>query len=306
MKARLNFPILGLLCLFFQNIAAQNTPMFEMLIYFEDAVGNKDTIMVGYDPNADSYDLNPQFGESWVNEPFDSTFEVRVVHFDDWLHRTSKKVIGGFEATGGGDTCGAGGNVKILLNAIHFPITIRYDTSLIHAEGCHRNMILSPDWQIFLQQYWWDADVWYCMSNYDEIIDSSDYMIHPDEHAGYLKYEFEVEGQGMKELAGYFWVVKWIGICETLIGTKEGEKSRAGKIFPNPATNEVSLELPAEGGAERIDFYDSAGRKMKSLDARGLFDTDKIQVGDLPAGFYIVYATVSGGNDRLAFKFVKQ
>lgn len=298
------FSILILLCLFSKAAVCQIAPMFEMSIYFEDAVGNRDTVMVGYDPEADSYDLNPQFGEAWVFVPFDSVFEVRAVHSDDWLNRTSKKVIGGFEA-GGGDTCGAGGNVKVILSAKHFPVIISYDTAFIHTSACHRNMILSPDWQIFLQQYWWDADVWYCMSNYDEIIDSSDYMIHPEEHAGYLKYEFEVEGQGIKELGGYFWVVKWIGICETLTGTKEGEKSVSGKIFPNPAADKISLELPKGENVERIDFYDSAGHKVKSLGIQRPFNINDVPVGDLPVGFYTVCVTF----DRsvpLVFKFVRQ
>ncbi|GAB4497385.1 MAG: hypothetical protein OHK0019_30910 [Saprospiraceae bacterium] len=65
--------------------------MFEMLIYFEDAIGNKDTVIVGYDPDANTYDVNPQFGEVWLDTPFDSVFEVRVSHSDEWPYRTAKK-----------------------------------------------------------------------------------------------------------------------------------------------------------------------------------------------------------------------
>lgn len=145
------------------------------------------------------------------------------------------------------------------------------------------------------------------MSNYDEIIDSSEYIVDPEESAGYLKYEFEVEGQGMKELGGYFWVVKWIGVCQTLVGTEAGETEDATvRVFPNPATDEISLELPKGEKAERVDFYDAFGRRVKSLDARRLFDTGKIQVGDLPAGFYVAAVTFSERRMPLAFKFVKR
>jgi hypothetical protein len=304
MKNRLSFLLCGMLCLFSYAAVSQVAPMFEMSIYFEDGIGNKDSVIVGYDTSAIANDLNPQFGEAWIFTPFDSTFEVRVIHSDDWQHRTSRKVIDSFDDSP--DYCGASGGVGIMLSAKHLPIKISYDTALIHASSCHRNMILSPDWQIFLQQYWWDADVWYCMSNYDEIIDSSDYMIHPEDNV-FLKYEFEVEGHGMKELAGYFWVVKWIGICETLIGTEEIEAGGSAiKISPNPAGDEISLELPKWGKAERIDFYDSFGRNVKSLGVQNSPDTSKIQIGDLPAGFYIGCATVSGGRAPLAFKLVKQ
>ncbi|GAB4497387.1 MAG: hypothetical protein OHK0019_30920 [Saprospiraceae bacterium] len=197
--------------------------------------------------------------------------------------------------------------MEIILHAKHVPIKISYDTTFINASACHQNMILSPDWQIFLQEFWWDARVWYCMSNYDEIIDSSDYIVDPEESAGYLKYEFEVEGQGLKELGGYFWVVKWIGICQTLVGTEAGETEAATvKIFPNPAEDEISLELPKRVEAERIDFYDACGRTVKSLNAQSLFDASKIRVSDLPVGFYVAIVTRSDGQLPLMFKFVKQ
>lgn len=149
MKTRLIVPTWGLFCLSFQVSTAQIAPMFEMPIYFEDAIGNKDTVIVGYDPDAIANGLNLQFGETWLDTPFDSIFEVRVSHSEEWPYRTGKKIIEHYDDSPPSD-CGPSSNVEIILHAKHFPIKISYDTAFINASACHKNMILSPDWQIFL------------------------------------------------------------------------------------------------------------------------------------------------------------
>ena len=42
-------------------------PQWQIPLYFEDATGAKDTVWLGYDPNAGEYGevIDPQFGESW-------------------------------------------------------------------------------------------------------------------------------------------------------------------------------------------------------------------------------------------------
>lgn len=55
----------------------QPTAMFEATIWFEDAAGNRDSIVVGYDTLA-TEDIDPAFGEAEITSPFDSVFEVRA------------------------------------------------------------------------------------------------------------------------------------------------------------------------------------------------------------------------------------
>jgi hypothetical protein len=54
-------------------------PMRQTTFYFEDAVGNRDTIVVGAD-RASNEEYNPQFGELDLPGSFDSVFEVRATH----------------------------------------------------------------------------------------------------------------------------------------------------------------------------------------------------------------------------------
>lgn len=75
--------ILFCLILFSNDIIllqGQDTAKVEIPLYFEDVFGNKDTLIIGYDPDIswNKYAIKPQFGEVPITEPFDSTFEVRL------------------------------------------------------------------------------------------------------------------------------------------------------------------------------------------------------------------------------------
>ena len=56
----------------------QQAAFFETTIYFEDAVGNIDSVVVGMDEEA-NFEYNPQFGEADIEAPWDSVFEVRTI-----------------------------------------------------------------------------------------------------------------------------------------------------------------------------------------------------------------------------------
>lgn len=61
-------------------LQAQETAKVEIPLYFEDIFGNKDTLIIGYDPNTsyNEWNVKPEFGEVPLTEPFDSVFEVRL------------------------------------------------------------------------------------------------------------------------------------------------------------------------------------------------------------------------------------
>ena len=51
---------------------------FSFTLYFEDALGNKDQVIIGHDPEA-TMEIDPEFGEeNIIDEPFDEVFEVRA------------------------------------------------------------------------------------------------------------------------------------------------------------------------------------------------------------------------------------
>lgn len=274
-------------------LTAQSTPRFQMPLYFEDAVGNRDTIVVGYDANGSFDTLNPQFGEYAISTPFDSIFEVRAAHAIDPPHTLSKKIISHYEG-GGGDTCFASAGVEIFIQAKYLPITISYDTTLVNSSFCHRNMILSPDMYIFLFQYWWDAREYYCMSHTAMVVDT---FTHPGvTTGGWLSRSFEVEGQGLKELPGYYWVVKYIGICQNQVSTAApvGERP-ALTLAPNPANDVLQVNWPTPFSGQLEVVSATGGRGVLHQSVRQSVSTE-ISVAQLPAGLY--FLSVSGADGQ--------
>ncbi len=57
---------------------------FVFPMYFEDALGNRDTVFLGYDPNGSRDVILPEFGELDIAHiPFDSVFDVRITNQAD-------------------------------------------------------------------------------------------------------------------------------------------------------------------------------------------------------------------------------
>lgn len=74
--------------LILSNIMNGQEFIFEM--YFEDAIGNKDTLVIGYDINATD-SIDSVFGEkNIISVPLDSLFDVRMT--DVWLKKSSAPI----------------------------------------------------------------------------------------------------------------------------------------------------------------------------------------------------------------------
>jgi hypothetical protein len=273
--------------------------MFEMPMYFEDAIGNKDTLIVGYDTTASAQNLNPQFGEVAIDTPFDSVFEVRAIHWDDTDLETSKKIIESYEHTGG-VLCGASGGTKIMISAKYPPVTISYDSTLFGPGSCRQNTILSPDWGIYTLQYWWDAHLYYCLRNTSKITDS---LLDNFGGARFLE-DLEVEGQGIQEVPGFFLVFREWGPCnDFMIGTEEHIEPAWWEASPNPARDWVNVKIPDGFKVAKTALFDAIGRWVECpVFLQG--SEAQVDVKALNRGLYFFMVTCTDGR-RIQFKFLK-
>jgi len=274
-------------------------PMFEMPLYFEDAVGNKDTLIVGYDTAASSQNLNLQFGEELIDFPFDSVFEVRAIHWDDDDLATSKKIIEWHTINGPDVPCSGSTGPNIIISAQYPPVTIRYDSTLFGSGSCRENAILSPDWGIYTLQYWWDA-YHYCLRNTSEITDS---LLDNFGGARFIE-ELEVEGQGIQELPGFFLTFWGWGPCnDFMIGTEEHLEAAWGEASPNPANDWVNIKIPKSFKVAGTALFDAVGRWVE---CPVFFQGSEAQVDvkALNRGLYFLVATGTDGR-RVQFKFLK-
>ncbi|MDO8368346.1 MAG: T9SS type A sorting domain-containing protein [Saprospiraceae bacterium] len=283
---------------------AQLTPFFQTSLYFQDSIGHRDTLVIGYDTSASSQHLNPQFGELLLTTPFDSVFEVRAMHRGDSQERTIKKIIGHYEIIPG-LTCGVSSIGKIVINAKYPPISMTYDsTKFPIGIGNCKNVVLSPEWNIFFLQQWWNVCDYYCLGSSSVFIE--DFAVPPPASGCWnrLFVEKEVDGQGLKMLPGFFLEIFSEGPCNdsNIINIKTEPMFGLGVLKPNPVREQFSIDIhpyldvkattsDMTGRLVACPFIISAGAVQ--FDAKGL-----------SPGIYFISLYV-GQNGPVVYKFVK-
>ncbi len=180
---------------------AQLTPEFLMPIWFEDTQGNKDTIWIGSDMNSSS-EINPQFGEVAIEEPFDHILEVRAAHGDDseWDGLELSKII---VEDADSPSCHGFGRTKRMIHATYFPLKISWDQDMVLSnEGpCGQNTVLYPHVDVDLIQFWWQTTLpLYCMSGNDHVMLD---QIGVSE-TGQPRISHEVTGLGVIDIYGLY------------------------------------------------------------------------------------------------------
>jgi len=119
----------GLLALFVFlniNLRAQQTPYFGMNLYFEDAIGNRDTVFFGYDIDATN-ELEAEWGEYEMTEPFDSVFDVRIGEFADNRAFLTDHLVSETGMFINDTTCFTGSGAIVYIYAINQPVKIWWD-----------------------------------------------------------------------------------------------------------------------------------------------------------------------------------
>ncbi len=247
------------------TVLAQATPLFQFTLYAEDSLGNRDSVILGYDLTASSQNLNFQFGESSISTPFDSILDMRAIHGDDFLRRTSKIIIEDAETLFFDSSCTLSAFTKIVIQAKYPPLKITYDSTLFPTQSC-KNVILSRNWGMFFIEQWWDACGYHCMagsSGYTEYIGPP-----PTDDPlcwNYLKIEKEVQGQGLKELPGLFLATFYgPGPCNdpTFLDADQKPVVQGFTLSPNPCSTYFHLETASPESIDQVLVMNVAGQIM--------------------------------------------
>ena len=75
---------------------------------------------------------------------------------------------------------------------------------------------------------------------------------------------------------------------ETAVNEKLSLNNPQIKIFPNPATDKINIILPKEAEINYIRISDISGREVKNVSINSYADKIRMDVSDLPQGFYII------------------
>jgi len=279
---------LVILCLMPFAFIAQ--PEFSFDLYFEDALGNRDTITLGYDPLATD-GIDSQFGEeNIIALPWDSVFEVRISDYydknaiEEQVSFNSKKCIQNKSSQPYFLT----NRIEIDIHAKHFPIRITCDSTDIESSERRGTFITS-----MLPSGWFDTGgfVTNLFYNPQTLIDFAGFENWPLYPFNYYYLE-----------ASDSVFVCWAAIADSNVNTSnihESEVDNIIKIFPNP-TNKY-FEIKAEVIVEKIEIANSYGQVMQEFKAT---NQQKFDISQYSDGIYLI--TIYLENQIKHFKIIKK
>ena len=96
--------------------------------------------------------------------------------------------------------------------------------------------------------------------------------------------------------AGDLIYVTSLSVNESNVGIAENFNRAVGVIYPNPATENINLNLPLNS---KVKVFDNIGREVMSLNANA--ETLKLDVSGLEKGIYIVNISLDGQTANRSF-----
>lgn len=140
------------------NVAeAQIEPEVLFPLYFENALGDRDTVELGWDSNA-SYDIDEEFGEKDITDiPFNDNLDVRATTYDSKEGQTKRGVV--FKLP---DLCETGSvrfiNTIIIVSRV-YPVYMYWDEDYFKLDSCLRYSRFTSERAVAISnlphnQYW--------------------------------------------------------------------------------------------------------------------------------------------------------
>ncbi|MBL7826213.1 MAG: T9SS type A sorting domain-containing protein [Saprospiraceae bacterium] len=323
MKTRL-FVLLCLLAVI--DLSAQ-TPMFETKIYVKDAVGNRDSVTIGYDLNDILFDT-AQFHEIIDNSPFDSVLEIRIERraWENVFNAPSlvtdmyKRLITGAETASNASWCTLGGSCVLFIHAKYKPVTLSWDRSVFDPEHCRENAFFTPDRFAHMSDPPWvwlapdNPKVFVCASKADSMVYTlNKYMYFPPdpEQTPFLPYLAvkEIEGSVPDTIVGInleFPFGSTFSPCYLVNGAASLDANYKGfEVFPNPVSEDFTIENLHGEDIRQIQVFDAMGSLVwEKRPEPGFAEGKRFSSKNLPPG--INFVTVWWGNGlRSTKKIIK-
>lgn len=175
------FLILSILLLATHSYSQLSEPEWKTTLYVEDAKGNKDSIIIGYDGSVETK-FNPEYGENDLPHVLDSVLDVRVIiskdenspdGFYDSQYYLSNVGIGGAytEVTGNWGNCHSyTPRINFGVYAKYRPIKVYWDQSVWQDE-CHFGSWITSSGLTQTAIGWYNLAIDYaCMGGTDHVI----------------------------------------------------------------------------------------------------------------------------------------
>jgi Secretion system C-terminal sorting domain len=282
--------------------------MFKTMFIVEDAMGNRDSVWLGFDTLANGQN-NLQFGELDLNHPFDSVLDVRCSHMGTWSLEQdpflSKTIIGHCEKYGNVD-CYQSEGIPIFIKARYQPVTLYWDREYIYNYSpCQTSAYLTANLEPFL------IGVWYLYELYLEspedirascIAESDSYQINldpafpipPIEVPFKLTPDQTGNSENIHGVMVFFSDGNINTPCSWLSSASAGTPDYAVKVSPNPVHSVLTVsseDLPINS----VQVINQVGQVVHESQVGGSISAD-IDLTHVPPGLYL--AVVNGYDKR--------
>ena len=255
---------------------------FSFQMFFSDAIGNKDTITLGYDLNAtDSIDL--AFGEvNIISTPLDTNLDVRITN--TWWDssspisfHTKKQIIYNY--------CNSFsiGLQPINIFTHHWPVTATWNNTLFN-DSCRYGSVFTS----INPGGWWDtgspSDLWR-----KDLFFGSTATFTTNFEDGYFGY---INNSG--DSIPVFWQAFADSAFLTASIPTVPNKSQKLLLYPNPTENKINLVTPKEfGSINSVEIYSSIGKLIYTYSK-----TTSLDLSLLESGIYFISA-INSNNEKL-------
>ena len=250
----------------------QKKAFWETKLFFEDGIGNKDSITIGHDIEA-NWDFNPDFGEINIKDlPWDSVFEVRASHNVGANGHASPKVLskkiigsteGGFHPTH--NCLFVRQSLKFFVKVKHFPLKISWNNE-DHNDFCNRQNYMTPHITPQADPYWFLDTTQYSSNDYVCLFENSEYILEDLSKYKFFDFVLEENSQGSFDtIHGFFISFKTqtsqFSPCSGTVDVIDLVLREVDvKLFPNPSSDLINLESSHHLNWE---LYDVQGRLLK-------------------------------------------
>jgi hypothetical protein len=270
---------------------------FSFAMTFIDAIGNTDTLIIGY--NSDATDsVDAEFGEvNIIDLALDSIFDVRITnerkvrawytHQYQSKYHLKKQIVKT-------DCIKWADPVSIDINCKNWPVTAKWDSNLFVDSPCRGGSVFTS----LHPGLWWDvltsSDLVYRkLFNINEVTFTSnaDEFFYPGDYSegSYINSDHDT--------ISVFWVV--IGTNAIWSHVEPDFYNDNLVFFPNPSRDYIKLNIENNLTIRRIEVYDLTGKKQNVVVCN-----NEIDISNLISGFYYI-RIIDNYNRIILKKFIK-
>lgn len=265
---------------------------FSFKMYFEDSLGNKDTLIIGFDVNGTDT-IDTEFGEiNIIAVPLDTILDVRISN--EWQNRLYQNIPGSFHTKKQiieKKECG----YWYSLNSIdiftdNWPVIAHWDSTLF-IDTCLNGSLFTS----VMPGGWWDT------GGFREVLHSSSSFSFTPNYLYFNDYYGYINENN--DTVDVFWqtfgdsTILMVGIGENISATFS--------IFPNPNNGTFQIQSRQQENLtfQKLTIFNLEGKSVFESENPELLQSE-IKLPSLPNGMY--FAQIAFRENNYSVKFLIQ